>query len=328
MELNSFIYFYKLGLDKSSQLKKLQEWGLILEDGLFPCPSCKGAMQISPDASRQDGFYWRCINANVNSLKMKKKAVPCRQRISIRSKTFFEGSHLEIWQILGFVVGWVHNVDSAFNCINVDICKQTAVDWSSFCREVVYNAFVEHGEPIGGEGKIVEIDESKFGRRKYYRGHSVEGQWVFGGIERESGRVFMVPVEKRDRATLLPIIKQWIKPGSIIMSDFWKPYDILGEEGYHHLKVNHSLTFKDFETGACTNAIESSWRHAKASLPTYNRKKSFFRGQLAKYMFQKSCRISDSCPTVQFFKHAGKLYSPLNANAVNDLQAEAESDEN
>jgi len=39
-------------------------------------------------------------------------------------------------------------------------------------------------EKLGGPGKIVEIDESKFGRRKYHRGHHVDGQWVFGGIER------------------------------------------------------------------------------------------------------------------------------------------------
>ncbi|KAK3877360.1 hypothetical protein Pcinc_017915 [Petrolisthes cinctipes] len=36
---------------------------------------------------------------------------------------------------------------------------------------------------IGGPWKIVEIDESKFWRRKYNVGHFVEGQWVFGGIQ-------------------------------------------------------------------------------------------------------------------------------------------------
>jgi hypothetical protein len=44
-------------------------------------------------------------------------------------------------------------------------------------------------EKIGGINKTVEIDESKFGRRKYHRGHPVMGQWVFGGVGHECGRV-------------------------------------------------------------------------------------------------------------------------------------------
>jgi hypothetical protein len=47
---------------------------------------------------------------------------------------------------------------------------------------------------MGGEGKVVEIDESKFRKRKYHRGHYVKGQWVFGGIERGTGRTFLVAV--------------------------------------------------------------------------------------------------------------------------------------
>jgi len=75
---------------------------------------------------------------------------------------------------------------------------------------------------LGGPNKIVEIDESKFGRRKYHRGHRVEGQWIFGGVERETGNVFLIPVEKRDKETLLQAIKDWILPGTTIISNCWK----------------------------------------------------------------------------------------------------------
>jgi hypothetical protein len=76
-------------------------------------------------------------------------------------------------------------------------------------------------EKIGGPNKTVEIDESKFGRRKYHRGDPVKGQWVFGGVERESGKTFLVPVPDRTADTLIGVIRDWIEPGTIIISDCW-----------------------------------------------------------------------------------------------------------
>ena len=54
-----------------------------------------------------------------------------------------------------------------------------------------------HTEKIGGVVKTVEIDERKFGKRKYNTGHQVKGQWVFGGVERGNGKTFLVAVQDR-----------------------------------------------------------------------------------------------------------------------------------
>ena len=59
----------------------------------------------------------------------------------------------------------------------------------------------ERRERLGGPGKVVQIDESKIAKRKYHRGHVVEGQWVFGGIEQDSRKCFVVTVEDRTEAT-------------------------------------------------------------------------------------------------------------------------------
>ena len=56
---------------------------------------------------------------------------------------------------------------------------------------------------------IVEIDESKFGKRKYNRRRLRDGKWVLGGIERGSDNIFMRVVHTRDAAT-----SARLRPGS------------------------------------------------------------------------------------------------------------------
>jgi hypothetical protein len=74
---------------------------------------------------------------------------------------------------------------------------------------------------IGGPGVLVEIDESKFGKRKYHRGHRVEGVWVVGGVECTAQRKRLITVPNRNAATMETIITRFVKPGSIIHADFW-----------------------------------------------------------------------------------------------------------
>ena len=137
----------------------------------------------------------------------------------------------------------------------------------------------------------------------------MSGQWVFGGICRDTREFFMVPVDKRDSHTLLKCIKDYIEPGSTIISDCWKAYDCLGKEGYNHLTVNHSVNFVDPVTGAHTNTIERTWRDAKALVPKYGRKKCVFVGYLVVAYFKLV--ISDPAKRLHhFLLAAADLYPP------------------
>ena len=59
---------------------------------------------------------------------------------------------------------------------------------------------------------------------KYHKGKRVKGQWVFGGVERDTGKCFLEPVEARSEIVLLSLIKDWILPGTTIISGCWKAY--------------------------------------------------------------------------------------------------------
>jgi len=89
--------------------------------------------------------------------------------------------------------------------------------------------------------------------------------WVLGGIERESKRCSFRVMEDKSTATLIPTIKNYYRPGTRILSDCLRAHSSLSSEGYLHRAVNHSkIEFKNKETGACTNQIESAWNAVKS----------------------------------------------------------------
>lgn len=88
--------------------------------------------------------------------------------------------------------------------------SNTMSDWRQFINEVLLEYIENNSEKVGYVGKFVEVDESKFGKRKFNKGNLVEGQCVFGGVERDSGRVFLVAVHNRSQVTLKECILQLI----------------------------------------------------------------------------------------------------------------------
>lgn len=54
-------------------------------------------------------------------------------------------------------------------------------------------------EQIGGEDKTVKIDEAKIGERKYNKSRLITGQWIFGGFESDTNKLFIEPVSDLTR---------------------------------------------------------------------------------------------------------------------------------
>ena len=69
-------------------------------------------------------------------------------------------------------------------------------------------------------------------------------------------------VHRRDTATLIPIIQEYVRPGSIIHSDGWLAYQVLAQLGYDHRVVVHADNFVDPITGVHTNGVESFWSYS------------------------------------------------------------------
>lgn len=130
----------------------------------------------------------------------------------------------------------------------------------------------DFGKPLEG---ICTADESYVGgkqKNKHYdkkmRGQQGRGSSekinVFGVME-VGGRVKSVAVPDVKRETLVPLILEYVKPGSTMMTDEWSAYSHLHLD-YFHLKCDHGRHQYVSDEGATTNPIENYWSHLKRTI--------------------------------------------------------------
>ena len=115
----------------------------------------------------------------------------------------------------------------------------------------------------------IEVDESYFGGiRKGKRGRGAAGKTIVFGLLKRGGKVYTVPVADVKQKTLLPVIRQKIKPDSVVYTDGHTAYNALDISEFIHFRINHSKEFVSNHTHI--NGIENFWNQAKRHMRKYN----------------------------------------------------------
>ena len=284
--------------------------------GLFPseirCRNCNILLEKLYNFKNRNAttFHYQC-----NRRLCRRKGI--KNSVTLHANTWFNEARISIWKSLFMTYCFVYQMSYSDTIrettINSDedgkliqTSWETVCDYKCYCRDVCFNIMSElSSDEIGGNGLTVEIDESKFGKTKYHKGRYIKGQWIFGGIYRETKQFFVTPVDKRDSATLIPIILSRIRPGSKIISDCWRSYNVLSELDFEHLTVNHKYHFIDPTTLVHTQNIENLWWQIKHQLPeTYTKHDQLYL-HLSEYMWRKS-KDKNSDIYLEFLKDAAK----------------------
>ncbi|CEG79693.1 hypothetical protein RMATCC62417_14128 [Rhizopus microsporus] len=173
-------------------------------------------------------MVWRC-----NGILNLRTGIRCCQgtMVSPRLNSFFTHRSLNPSTVLEILFYWLCRLRRMQIAKTVGVSPKAVTlvlnDWYQLLQEDLKKEDVQIGgvDPDGNP-IVVEIDESKFGKRKGGRGHCVDGVWVVDGVEKTPQRkCFLMVVENRDMRTINAIIERFVLPGSIVRADSWRAYN-------------------------------------------------------------------------------------------------------
>ena len=178
----------------------LEENGVIKSIKDDKCPACGHKCRLKEKSK------------SLRTLKCNNKG--CNKTFSRVRGTFFDGAKIPLYKVYAILISYLLGFSHQQIMSQTKCARQTITDYMAFVRQMLSDSINETELEIGGEGIEVEVDESKFAKRKYNKGHSVGNkEWVIGGIEKylrpgeTKRRYWAVAIgsESRDnRTTLLP----------------------------------------------------------------------------------------------------------------------------
>uniref|UniRef100_A0A8D8QFD7 ISXO2-like transposase domain-containing protein n=1 Tax=Cacopsylla melanoneura TaxID=428564 RepID=A0A8D8QFD7_9HEMI len=213
----------------------------------------------------------------------------CKKFWKLTKNTFFDNMRVSFEMIMSIVWCWCSHLSvQATKNILHDVTLNTIAHYFRYFRGICsFKLMSRPPMELGGEGHVVQIDESLIAKAKYGRGHPVPQRWVFGMIDTTSRRGMIQFVEERNADTLIALIQKHVIPGSTIRLYSWRPYSRLKDLGYEHY-INHSV-----EDGTCTYHVESYW----AKLKKYCRKVDVLQSDIIKEYTDEFIWRKEYCKT-------------------------------
>ncbi|KAK3909791.1 putative transposase-like protein [Frankliniella fusca] len=233
--------------DEKDVVQSLQEEGMLLPLRRCPKKTSRTAQILDRNTDFKGHYAAYC-----------KK---CKKFSSLCKDTFFEGTHQSFEDIFVALWTWICHVSQH------DAASLTGISRNALNQDIAsWKILNTPHRTLGGEGVVVQIDESVITKRKCNRGKgvrkSIPEKWVLGLYDTDKKTGVVLYVVKRDRATLAPLIRQYCKEGSILWTDGWAAYKGLDKFGFKHHVVNHSKEFKSAD-GSFSNWVEGYWSTLK-----------------------------------------------------------------
>jgi transposase-like protein len=252
-----------------------------------------------------------------------RKCYACRKKFTVTVSTVFEDSHIPVHQWLQVV----HLMCSSKKGISshqimriIEVQYKTAWFMTHRIREAMKEGSWQAIGPLGGEGEVIEADETFVGGKAENRafGPIPPKQSVMSLVQRDGGvRSFHVP--NVTAANLYPIIARHTHEDSRFMTDEAWVYTSIGRTFAEHQTVNHKA--KEYVRGdAYTNSVEGYFSILKRGVYgiDHHVSEAHLKRYLAEFDFRYSYRIKTGFDDLARFEKAlaGIVGKPLTYRLV------------
>jgi transposase-like protein len=281
----------------------------------------------------------------------------CNGKRSFTDGSIWYYSHLNYDQILTLPYHFYYSHSLHETSMETCLHENTVKRWFKRFRMILFSKMIQYNNKIGGENKVVEIDEAIRMKRKNKVGKLKSQEWIVGGVERSylyylknveptenfnyssvyaidenskfKPKCFLCIVAERTEETLLKIILEKVEVGSIIVTDCWGAYNKLESYGFKHFTVNHSKNFVDGNTGACTNTVEGFWHLCRSSLPSRGVNTNNVYLYLSEFLYRKqnNNNVQTLLSDIYSFKSADIYYISNFLDNVNNSRTLIQGEE-
>jgi transposase-like protein len=191
-------------------------------------------------------------------------APECRKQFTVQVGTVFERSHIPLnkWLLAAFLMACSKKGISTHQLHRmIGVSYKSTWFMTHRLREAMRDG--KFPGPLGGEGKIVEADETWIGGKEANKHVGKRNKKNIGGAGKEpafalverGGKVRSFHVPHVNGKTLRPILVAQVSRKSTLMTDEGGQYFHVGKEFARHEKINHSAD--EYVRGdAHTNTIE------------------------------------------------------------------------
>ena len=219
--------------------KKDEEIVKLLRGKGLLCPpekcECGGKLILKEANNTQDGLRMKCSI--------------CKSAKSAREGSIFKGIKLPLKKILGVLHQFI--IDSGIYAAskNTGVSQKGTTKLFQLFRSLIQRYIDDTQVSIGGDGRIVEVDEVSLGHMQKAMPHEdyrktkkpkpnytvLHGEW-WGATERGSNKLVLEELVGKKRIgpagnkDVLPLVSKWVKPNTIVMSDGLRSYRTIPKE--------------------------------------------------------------------------------------------------